>query len=109
MPGLKFRGLAQRAVRAPNVTELYSGQTNTAPVATDFCNAGPGRTAAERAFCLQLGVPTQVIDVFQQENTQIRIITGEPKPGRRNLGYLVLGSRLSAAFPQQCDADPRLL
>lgn len=82
MPGLKFRGLAQRAVRAPNVTELYSGQTNTAPVATDFCNAGPGRTAAERAFCLQLGVPTQVIDVFQQENTQIRIITG----GNPNLG-----------------------
>ncbi len=74
--GLKFRGLYQRAVRAPNIIELYSGATNTAPLATDFCNATPSRTAAERAFCLQLGVPTSIIDVFQQENVQIRAITG---------------------------------
>lgn len=74
--GLKFRGLYQRAVRAPNITELYSGATNTAPLATDFCNATPTRTAAERAFCLELGVPASIIDVFQQENVQIRAITG---------------------------------
>lgn len=74
--GLKFRGLYQRAVRAPNITELYSGATNTAPLATDFCNATPNRTAAERSFCLELGVPAALIDVFQQENVQIRAITG---------------------------------
>lgn len=74
--GLKFRGLVQRAVRAPNVTELFSGQNNNAILATDFCNAGPGRTTAERDFCLRLGVPNAVIDVFQQENTQIRTLTG---------------------------------
>ncbi len=75
--GLKFRGLYQRAVRAPNVIELYSGTTNTAPQATDFCNAGPSRTAAERTFCINsLGVPASVIDVFQQENVQIRALTG---------------------------------
>ncbi|MEN2709194.1 TonB-dependent receptor plug domain-containing protein [Sphingomonas sp. NPDC092331] len=74
----KIRGLYQRAVRAPNVIELYSGATNTAPQATDFCNAtGANRTAAERAFCISsLGVPASVIDVFQQENVQIRAITG---------------------------------
>jgi iron complex outermembrane receptor protein len=76
IPGLKFRGLYQRAVRAPNVIELFSGATNTAPQATDFCNATASRTSAERAFCLQLGVPAAVIDVFQQENVQIRAITG---------------------------------
>jgi len=75
--GLKFRGLYQRAVRAPNVVELYSGATNTAPQAMDFCNATPERTAAERDFCVSsLGVPASVIDVFQQENQQIRAITG---------------------------------
>lgn len=75
--GLKFRGLYQRAVRAPNVVELYSGATNTAPQAVDFCNADAGRTAAEREFCISsLGVPSAVIDVFQQENQQIRAITG---------------------------------
>ncbi|WP_157073666.1 TonB-dependent receptor plug domain-containing protein [Sphingomonas soli] len=76
--GVKFRGLYQRAVRAPNVVELFSGATNTAPQATDFCNAsGANRTAAERTFCMtSLGVPSSVIDVFQQENVQIRAITG---------------------------------
>jgi outer membrane receptor protein involved in Fe transport len=75
--GVKFRGLYQRAVRAPNVVELFSGATNTAPQATDFCNATPQRTAAERSFCINsLGVPAAVIDVFQQENVQIRAITG---------------------------------
>ncbi|MEN3746334.1 TonB-dependent receptor [Sphingomonas sp. HF-S3] len=75
--GLKFRGLYQRAVRAPNVVELFSGATNNATLATDFCNATSSRTAAERAFCVtSLGVPASLIDVFQQENTQIRSITG---------------------------------
>ena len=75
--GLKFRGLYQRAVRAPNVVELFSGATNTAPQAVDFCNATPERTAAERDFCVNaLGVPGGVIDVFQQENQQIRAVTG---------------------------------
>lgn len=73
---VKLRGLYQRAVRAPNITELFSGATNTAPFATDFCNATPGRTAAERAFCIEAGVPAAVIDIFQQENVQIRAITG---------------------------------
>jgi iron complex outermembrane receptor protein len=75
--GLKFRGLYQRAVRAPNVSELFLGATNTAPQATDFCNATPTRTAAERSFCISsLRVPASVIDIFQQENVQIRAITG---------------------------------
>lgn len=75
--GLKFRGLYQRAVRAPNVVELFSGATNTAPQAVDFCNADAGRTTAERDFCVNaLGVPASVINVFQQENQQIRAVTG---------------------------------
>ena len=74
---LKVRGLFQRAVRAPNVSELFLGATNTAPNATDFCNATATRTAAERDFCVNsLGVPGSIIDIFQQENVQIRAITG---------------------------------
>jgi iron complex outermembrane receptor protein len=38
-PGAEDPWSLQRAVRAPNVIELYSGATNTAPQATDFCNA----------------------------------------------------------------------
>ncbi len=74
---LKIRGLYQRAVRAPNVSELFLGATNTAPNAVDFCNATSTRTAAQRDFCVNsLGVPSNIIDIFQQENVQIRAITG---------------------------------
>lgn len=74
--GLKLRGSYERAVRAPNVNELFGGLTSTAPLATDFCNATPSRTAAERTFCQQLGVPAALIDVFTQENPFITTVSG---------------------------------
>jgi outer membrane receptor protein involved in Fe transport len=74
---LKVRGLYQRAVRAPNVNELFQGQSNGFPGGTDFCNAtGANRTQAEADFCLQLGVPAGSIDTFQQDNTQIETLSG---------------------------------
>lgn len=74
--GLKLRGSFERAVRAPNVNELFGGLTSSAPLATDFCNATASRTAAERAFCQQLGVPASLLDVFAQENPFITVVSG---------------------------------
>ncbi len=73
---LRFRGLVQRAVRAPNVIELYRGGDNTAPQARDFCDVSANPTQAEKDFCVLLGVPANAIDTFQQESTQIRAIVG---------------------------------
>lgn len=80
--GLRFRGLVQRAVRAPNIIELYRGGDNTAPQANDFCDIAANPTPAEKAFCVELGVPANAIDTFQQESSQIRAIVG----GNPNLG-----------------------
>lgn len=74
--GLRFRSLVQRAVRAPNIVELYRGGDNTAPQARDFCDVTANPTPAEKAFCVQLGVPANAIDTFQQESSQIRAIVG---------------------------------
>lgn len=58
--GVTLRGQYQRAVRAPNVGELFGGQAIGFPTATDPCgsrtflNANPG--AAE--ICVATGVPT---------------------------------------------------
>ena len=73
---LRFRGLIQKAVRAPNVIELYRGGDNTAPQARDFCDIAANPTQAEKDFCVVLGVPADAIDTFQQESTQIRAIVG---------------------------------
>jgi outer membrane receptor protein involved in Fe transport len=73
---IKIRGLYQRAVRAPNVNELFLGASNSFPGATDFCNDDANRTQAERDFCLQLGVPADQIDGFQQSDAQIESLLG---------------------------------
>ncbi len=74
---LKVRGSFQRAVRAPNIQELFRGQTNSFPGATDFCNASSNRTQAEADFCVNvLGVPAADIATFNQENAQIEVLLG---------------------------------
>ncbi|WP_417450474.1 TonB-dependent receptor domain-containing protein [Kordiimonas sp.] len=73
---IKVRGLYQHAVRAPNVQELFLGASNSFPGATDFCNDDANRTAAERDFCVLLGVPEGQIDGFQQNDAQIESLLG---------------------------------
>ncbi len=76
VPDLKIRGGFQRAVRAPNISELFRGQSNSFPGGDDFCNADADRTAAERTFCLANGIPVALIDTFKQTNTQIEVLLG---------------------------------
>jgi outer membrane receptor protein involved in Fe transport len=41
-PDIRFRAIYARAVRAPNVNELYSGAANTAPAIVDPCDQNGG-------------------------------------------------------------------
>ncbi|HEX8527215.1 TonB-dependent receptor domain-containing protein, partial [Allosphingosinicella sp.] len=65
--GLKFRGNYQRAVRAPNIGELFAPQnTGLTTVATDPCRTtatypGPVTNANLRAVCLAQGAPLSTI------------------------------------------------
>ncbi|MBA4094941.1 MAG: TonB-dependent receptor, partial [Candidatus Accumulibacter sp.] len=52
---LRFRGLFQRAVRAPNINELFQPQIETAITGSDPC-AGP-TPAGSRELCEATGVP----------------------------------------------------
>lgn len=72
---LTFRGQYQRAVRAPNVSELFGGLANGFPVAVDPCAtpaaANPANTAL-RATCIATGVPvTRLGNAGLQLNEQI--------------------------------------
>lgn len=74
---VKFRGLFQRAVRAPNILELFRGQSNSFPGAQDLCNDTAARTQAIEDFCVNsLGVPAGNIDGFNQEASQIEVLLG---------------------------------
>ncbi len=65
--GLKFRGNYQRAVRAPNIGELFAPlNTGLTTVSTDPCRTtatyqGPVTNANLRAVCLAQGAPVSTI------------------------------------------------
>lgn len=59
---ITFRGSYSRAVRAPNVAELFGGQSNGFPGATDPCaTAGAQNNATLVALCTATGVPANAI------------------------------------------------
>jgi outer membrane receptor protein involved in Fe transport len=75
---ITFRGQYQRAIRAPNVEELFGGQAVGFPGATDPCALPTAATdAAIRAICIANGVPqNRVGDPTLQLNPQIEGLFG---------------------------------
>lgn len=61
----------QRATRAPNVFELFQGQANGFPTATDPCSSDGDNFAAIASLCEATGVPAGQTGVFEQANSQI--------------------------------------
>lgn len=71
---IEFRGQYQRSVRAPNVGELFGGQSVGFPPATDPCSLPSAATNATiRAVCVATGVPNASVgQAFLQPNAQIQ-------------------------------------
>lgn len=78
---VRLRGGFQRAVRAPSVVELFGGQAQGFPGATDPCSvagsaAGTGPGNAVYDLCLASGVAAANIGNFTQANVQIEGLFG---------------------------------
>jgi len=75
-----FRGQYQRAVKAPNVEQLFGGQSIGFPQATDPCSnrfAAAQRTEAIRQTCIATGVPASAVWTAQvQPAAQIEGLFG---------------------------------
>jgi iron complex outermembrane recepter protein len=84
---LRLRGGYQRAIRAPNLSELYAPPERSLPQigsvaggAGDFCDVTSrlrtGATAGQvRALCLAQGVPASVIDLFRFSGSAVSAVT----------------------------------
>lgn len=72
--GVAFRGQYQRAVRAPNVSELFGGRSIGFPQATDPCAQATAATdTAIRNLCIATGVPAAAVgQASLQINQQIQ-------------------------------------
>jgi outer membrane receptor protein involved in Fe transport len=77
--GVTLRGQYQRAVRAPNVAELFGGRAINFPGATDPCGLAASATdATVRALCIATGVPAANVGNASavQLNAQIPALFG---------------------------------
>lgn len=78
---IRFRAQYQRAVRAPNIGELFAGRGNSFPAAVDPCSAAStSQTPAVRDACIRSGVPAnQVFNFTPPGGTQVETqIGGNP-------------------------------
>jgi outer membrane receptor protein involved in Fe transport len=99
-----FRGQFQRAIRAPNVGELFGGLSRSVGAATDPCsNKQPSaqQTADVRSVCEATGVPTaQVFTAGVQPNTIIPAdfggnpLVGEETSDTKTIGVVITPSAL---------------
>ncbi len=97
---LKFRGIFNKAARAPSVVELFQNGDQGFPSLTDPCNATPARTAATRTICLQQGVPTSGIDSFAAANSQVQAFSfGDANLQEEKAETYTLGAVITPNLP----------
>lgn len=99
---ITFRGNYSRAVRAPNVGDLFAGNSTNFPAATDPCSdRSPNtQTAAVRALCVASGVPAANVFTRQvQPATQIQVAQGgNPNVGEETSDTYSFGAVISPTF-----------
>ncbi len=69
IPLLRFRTQYQRAVRAPNVGEMFNGGTVAFSIYTDYCNSATGDVAT---LCKNQGVSDPA--AFQQDQNEVQFL-----------------------------------
>ncbi|HVM22771.1 MAG TPA: TonB-dependent receptor, partial [Sphingomicrobium sp.] len=100
---ITFRGQYQRAVRAPNVAELFGGQSTGFPGAQDPCSdrgIASQRTAELRQLCIASGVPAALVFTSAvQPNAQIQgFFGGNPDLQEETSDTYTVGAVISPRF-----------
>ncbi|ESQ87293.1 TonB-denpendent receptor [Asticcacaulis sp. AC460] len=100
---ITFRSQFQHAIRAPNVGELYGGQSLQFASATDPCSSrapSAQQTAAVRTLCEATGVPSAaVFGTGVQPNTIIgNTIGGNPNVGEEQSDTYTFGAVFTPSF-----------
>ena len=95
IPNMRFRGQFQRAVRAPNIGELFSAFTNGFPGAADPCSSGANGSfsgATITSTCIATGVPAGQVGAAFQSNGQIQgLFGGNPNLFQETADTLTVG------------------
>lgn len=106
IPDLRLRAQFQRAVRAPNIAELFSAFSNGFPGATDPCSGGTFGSFGPDTIvstCVATGVPAGQVGAAFQGNSQIEALFG----GNPDL-FQETGDTLTIGFVYTPDYVPGL-
>ena len=98
---ITFRGQYQRAIRAPNVGELFGGQFVNFPTASDPCgSAEAAASAATTALCQATGVPAGLVGTAGlSAYTQIQSLNGgNPNLQEERSRSYTFGAVISPSF-----------
>lgn len=101
IPDITFRGQYQRAIRAPNVGELFGGQSQGFPTASDPCgDPGAAGDATLNALCIATGVPQGLVGTAGlAAYTQIQgVFGGNPNLSEERSTSYTFGAVLSPRF-----------
>lgn len=98
-----FRGQYQRAIRAPNVNELFGGVSRVVGVATDPCSSrapAAQKTDAVRAVCVATGVPAAAVftDAVQPNTIFPADFGGNPNLGEEKSDTYTAGIVFTPSF-----------
>ncbi|HEX8444476.1 MAG TPA: TonB-dependent receptor [Allosphingosinicella sp.] len=96
-----LRGQYQRAIRAPNVSELFGGQSNGFPSATDPCaQASAATNATVRQLCIQTGVPAALVgnELVQTQSQIEALFGGNPNLEEERSETYTLGAVIRPSF-----------
>ena len=92
---LKFRGIFNKAARAPSVIELFQNGDQGFPAYTDPCNDDANRTADVLAIC-QSQAPTANFTGFEQNNAQVQAFAfGNPSLSEETAKTFTVGAVLT--------------
>jgi iron complex outermembrane receptor protein len=98
-----FRGQFQRAIRAPNVGDLFGGLRRSVDPATDPCSdrqPAAARTDAVRQLCIQSGVPAALVfgSGVQPNNIIEGFFGGNPDVGEESSDTRTFGTVITPSF-----------
>lgn len=101
IPDVKLRAQYQRAIRAPNVGELFAGSAIGFPGATDPCATAAALSGNLRSQCLANGVPAANLGnstIIQPDSQTAAFFGGNPNLAEETSDSWTLGVVLQPSF-----------
>lgn len=97
---IRFRSAFNRAVRAPNLNELFTQRTRGFATGNDPCAIDQNPTQAVKDFCVEWGVPAADIDDFVKFSSGFDFVVtgGNPDLFEESSDTFTIGTVISPTF-----------